>query len=249
MRATRLGGDLLDGILPGGDGLIHVLAACSHPDDESFYQGGTLLKLGKDPRVRLHVLCMTDGSADVAGARLGIGPAGLARLRRRELEEACALLGAGEPAWWGLPDGGLASLAPGELEERLLAEIEGCGAALLTAHDPFGISGHPDHRAASAACAAAFRRSGAQALYQVTLAPWRYGYNLLFALSRGGEERARPSHRVDISAELPLKRRALHCHASQRSFSFLNGLAMREDLLFHHEHFALAGRKEGGSPP
>ena len=97
----------------GPDGRINVLAVFPHPDDESFYCGGSLIRLAKDSRISLHLLCLTDGSADEAGARLGLGPERLAAIRRRELELAAEVIGFRDLDCWGFRDGGAFRPRPG----------------------------------------------------------------------------------------------------------------------------------------
>ncbi|HUT52547.1 MAG TPA: PIG-L family deacetylase [bacterium] len=236
-------GDLLDGVSPGADGRIDVAAVFAHPDDESFYVGGTLIKLKEDPRVRLHILCLTIGDQDRAKDKLGIPPERLGEIRVKELMAAGNALGADEVIEAGYPDQGLESADYAEVTARVASFLETAGAEIVITHDPYGISGHPDHVTCSKAATEAFKKSPAQRLYYVTMPPARYTVNSWFSLLRREAPRAVPTIRVNIRAEKQLKKLALYSHASQKSFSFWNGLAMYEDLIYNHEYFAEAGEK------
>lgn len=236
-------GDLLSGVRPGADGKIDVVTVFAHPDDESFYVGGTLIKLKQDPRVRLHVLCLTIGDKDRAGKRLGISPAELGRIRVEELRAAANVMNADSAEDLGYPDQGLASADYPTLVARILEVLQKYGAELVITHDPYGISGHPDHVTCSRAAGEAFKQSGAQKLFWVTMPPVRYAVNALFSVARPDALHARPTLQVNIAAQKRLKDLALHSHASQARFSFWNALAMKEDLLYHHEFFCPADSK------
>jgi N-acetylglucosamine malate deacetylase 2 len=239
-------GSLLDGVRPGADGRIHVIAVFAHPDDESFYTGGTLIKLRKDPRVRLHLLCLTNGNRDEAKDTLGISGEMLGRLRVKELESAALVLGADTVACPGYDDQGLAGADHALLLGLVQDAVRKAGAHVIITHDPYGLSGHEDHIVCSRVATEAFGATDAQRLYYVTMTPARYRFNLLFALSDSPAEKSVPTMRVDVRAEKTMKRLALYAHVTQHHFSFWNALAMREDMLFDYEHFTLAGAKDGG---
>lgn len=236
-------GDLLAGVKAGADGKIDVAAVFAHPDDESFYVGGTLIKLKQDPRVRLHVLCMTIGDQDRAKDSLGIPPERLGGIRVKELMAAANALGADEVIEAGYHDQGLETADYAELVGRVVSFLESADAEIVITHDPYGISGHPDHVISSKAATQAFAASSAQRLYYVTMPPARYEINSWFSLMRRPAPRAVPTIRVNIRAEKKLKKLALYSHATQKSFSFWNGLAMSEDLLYNYEYFAEAQEK------
>ncbi len=118
-----------------------VLAVVAHPDDESFGLGAllsTLVEAGREVRL----VCLTRGEASTLGASDN-----LADVRRAELALAAACLGVREVALEDFPDGGLTGVSPEVLDEaveRRLGE-----ARLVVAFEPGGVTGHPDHRAAT----------------------------------------------------------------------------------------------------
>ena len=125
-----------------------VLVVVAHPDDESFGLGGVIGRF-VDDGAEVHVLCLTAGEASTLGAAPD-----LARTRALELETAAELLGCRSTALLGHPDGGLSGRA-----EQLAADIELAiettrPDGLLVFAVEGGVTGHPDHEAASRAALA-----------------------------------------------------------------------------------------------
>ncbi len=129
--------------LLGGAAAVAALAVVAHPDDESFGLGAVISQL-VDLGARVDLLCFTAGEAST----LGSSP-GLAAVRSRELKAAGDVLGLSRVRLCGFPDGGLAQTEPAALDDEV--ERVRDGASLLVAFEPRGVSGHPDHVAATAA--------------------------------------------------------------------------------------------------
>jgi N-acetylglucosamine malate deacetylase 2 len=96
---------------------------------------------------RVHILCYTHGEAST----LNENHSDLLRQREHELRQASAALGAAGITLLGDSDGGLAARPPGELAERVAALAARHHPDGLLAFDDTGITGHPDHQAATAA--------------------------------------------------------------------------------------------------
>lgn len=162
-------------LLPLDDLPHEVLAVAPHADDEVLGCGGALaLHAARGDSVRVLILTAGEGDprleeARAAGAVLGVQVEGL-----------------------GLQDGALA--AELGLVERLDAALE--GRALLYAPAPSET--HPDHRAASMACAAAAAR-------RTDLRVLAYGVNRTPLANR----------LLDVTGVAEQKEAALACHASQ----------------------------------
>jgi LmbE family N-acetylglucosaminyl deacetylase len=156
-----------------------LLAIFAHPDDETFGVGG-VMALAAVRGVPTNLVCATDGDlGGEAGARE------LDRdLRRRELREAVATLGAREPIFLGYRDSGMENwprpaecFANADAEEvvgRLESIIAELRPAVVLTFDPGGIYGHPDHVAISAHATEAYRRAagrpgGPRILYHVVI--------------------------------------------------------------------------------
>lgn len=145
-----------DGV-SGLPGWRRVLAVVAHPDDESFALGALLDRL-VTVGAEVSVLCLTHGEA----SSLGAGAPDLVAVRGAELRAAASVLGLAGTTLLGHPDGGLTEAGvTGALE----ADVESAIAALdpegVVVFDPLdGVTGHPDHAAASLAAMAAAARAG-----------------------------------------------------------------------------------------
>lgn len=112
------------------------LVCVAHPDDETIFFGGLLLKKRKIP---FTVICMTsDGDED----------------RRRQFEKATRALGVDDIQWWGYPDRYERRLPVGEIAARL-RELP--PPREIYTHGIVGEYGHPHHQDVSYAVHSAFR--------------------------------------------------------------------------------------------
>lgn len=135
------------GVLPRW---VSVLAVVAHPDDESFGMGaviGHLLAAG----TAVSVLCLTHGEASTLHGVEG----NLAELRQTELSEAADALGGAATSLRAYPDGGLSGVPSPVLVEEVQASARSCSAQAMLVFDVDGVTGHPDHAAASRAAVAA----------------------------------------------------------------------------------------------
>lgn len=121
-----------------------VLVVVAHPDDESFGLGAVIdafVRRGSE----VHVLCLTRGEAST----LGGDRADLAAVRTAEFEAAAAALGVRHATLLDRPDGALATTEG--LAQDVAASLAP-GTDGVVVFDPRdGVTGHPDHRAASLA--------------------------------------------------------------------------------------------------
>ncbi len=131
------------GLLPAWRAVVAVVA---HPDDESFGLGAIIDRM-TSAGAAVHVLCYTHGEAST----LNQTGADLLRQRARELRLAGAALGVSTVALLDYPDGQLAGLAVGELAAHVTALAARYHPGGLLVFDDTGVTGHPDHRAATAA--------------------------------------------------------------------------------------------------
>jgi N-acetylglucosamine malate deacetylase 2 len=132
-----------------------VLAVVAHPDDESFGLGAVIDLLAAGG-ARVSVLCYTHGEAST----LNETGADLHTERESELRLAADELGAASVTLLDYPDGGLSRIPAGDLAAHAAAAADRCGAASLLAFDDSGITGHLDHRAATAGAVLAARQAG-----------------------------------------------------------------------------------------
>ncbi len=123
-----------------------ALAVVAHPDDETFGLGAILSQMA-GAGASVHILCYTHGEAST----LNENHTDLIRQREHELRRASAALGVAGITLLDYGDGRLAAQAPGELADRVTAVAAQQHPDALLAFDDTGITGHPDHRAATAA--------------------------------------------------------------------------------------------------
>ena len=123
-----------------------VLVVVAHPDDESFGLGA-LLDAFTRAAASVEVLCLTHGEAST----LHEAPGDLASLRGIELAAAADVLGVTRAIMKDHPDGNLSDVPASILAGEVAAAAESCCADGLLVFDPAGVTGHPDHMAATAA--------------------------------------------------------------------------------------------------
>jgi LmbE family N-acetylglucosaminyl deacetylase len=136
-------GRVLSPLLPAWQ---RPLAVIAHPDDETFGLGAIISQMAA-ARVDVHILCYTHGEAST----LNHNHTDLLRQREYELRKASAALGAAGITLLRYRDGGLAGQPPGELADRVTALAALRHADGLLVFDDNGVTGHPDHQAATAA--------------------------------------------------------------------------------------------------
>lgn len=131
-----------------------ILAVVAHPDDESFGLGALLARAAA-AGARVGVLCLTHGEASTLHGVDG----DLREIREAELHAAARRLGLCWVRLLDRPDGGLAALG-GALVADVAAAVASFSPDALLVFDSTGISGHPDHVAATQAAVQVGRRSG-----------------------------------------------------------------------------------------
>jgi len=188
----------------------HVLLVVAHPDDETFGLGAVAARLAAAGKM-VHVLCFTHGEASTLNA----GHADLHAARARELRQAADELGVTSVRLLGYEDGHLAAAAPAELAGHVSRLAASTGAEGLLVFDDTGITGHPDHQAATRAALDAAGAAGlpvlAWALLESIAAQLRAETGVAFA--------GQPADRMDfcIRVHRARQRRAALAHASQVS--------------------------------
>jgi bacillithiol biosynthesis deacetylase BshB1 len=176
--------------------MLDVLVFGPHPDDIEIGLGGTIAKHAAEG--------YSVGLCDVTAGELGSN--GTPEERRREAEQATALLGAAWRENLGWPDGGIRG---DEAQVR-------SAVSLVRRHRPRTVAipywedRHPDHHAASRALDLAVFKSGLRR-YDTGEPPWRPEWVCYYFINDG----AAPSFVIDVSAHYDKKRAALACYRSQ----------------------------------
>ncbi len=115
----------------------------AHPGDEAFGLGGIIAQL-TSAGAAVHILCLTHGEASTANET----GADLHATREAERRQASAELGAASVTLLGYPDGQLTKSAT-DLPAHVRDLIGAHKPHGLLAFDETGITGHPDHQAAT----------------------------------------------------------------------------------------------------
>jgi LmbE family N-acetylglucosaminyl deacetylase len=178
-----------------------ALAVVAHPDDESFGLGGVLSALSR-AGVPLRVLCFTHGEASTLG-----DVRGLAEVRACELRRAATVLGVGDVALLDFPDGGLADIPSAVLESVVEDRLDKTD--LLVVFEPGGVTGHPDHQAATAAAAGVAARRG------VSVLEWGVPSDVAAALNDQFASSFVAAEGVDVEVDRAAQLQAIRCHESQ----------------------------------
>lgn len=187
-----------------------VLAVVAHPDDETFGLGAIVAQLTASGSA-VHVLCYTRGEASTLNEH-GVD---LRQARAAELRQASGELGVASVTLLDYPDGRLGSVAPAELAGHAAGLAARCHAEGLLVFDDTGITGHPDHQAATRGALAMARAGGlpvlAWALPEAIASQLRAETGQPFA--------GQPPARIDLCVRVDRvrQRRAALMHATQVS--------------------------------
>ncbi|MFP5335794.1 MAG: PIG-L deacetylase family protein [Actinomycetes bacterium] len=204
-----------------------VLAVVAHPDDESFGLGGLLGQEASDGATT-GVLCLTHGEASTLHGVEG----DLHAVRDTELRDAAAELGVTWVRLTDHPDGALADVPTGSLDRDVEDAVAAFAPDVLLVFDDTGITGHPDHVAATAAAVRVAERRGLPVLAWTipTAVAETLNAELGTAFVGVGSDVVDEVRPVDRDRQL----RAVHAHPSQA----VPGSAVwrRLELLGGHEH-------------
>jgi N-acetylglucosamine malate deacetylase 2 len=187
-----------------------VLAVVAHPDDETFGLGAVVDSFTTGGAA-VHVLCFTQGEASTLNGT----HAALRHARQRELSQAAAELGVATVTLLDYPDGRLADVTAGKLASQVTRLAGRLGAEGLLVFDDGGITGHPDHQAATRAAV----RAGSAAALPVLAWALQDGVAGRLRRETGGAFTGQPPGRIDlcIRVDRARQRRAALMHATQIS--------------------------------
>lgn len=207
-----------------------VLTVVAHPDDESFGLGGVigaLVAAGSE----VSVLCLTAGEAST----LGSDAADLSSVRAAELELAARHLGVNRTTLLHHPDGALAEMAPLLVESVRAAVSAEQPDALLVFGAGGGVTGHPDHEAATLAALTVARERRLPVLEWCL--PSTVADTLNAELGAAFTGYAPGELPVVLTVDRGRQRESIAAHASQAVPGSV--LWRRLELLGDHEHLRL----------
>ncbi len=216
-----------------------VVAVVAHPDDESFGLGA-ILDGFHHAGAATTVLCLTRGEASTLH---GVD-ADLSVTRGLEFAAAAQGLGVAHAMIRSFPDGALSQVCRSALAGEVIDAARAVGADGLLVFDVDGVTGHPDHMAATEAATLAAAGLGLPVLAWTLPAPVASQLNREFGTSFIGHDP------TDIDIELPVCRvrqtTACAAHVSQAIPTSV--LWRRLELLGGTEHLRwLSGQDSGES--
>ena len=237
---------------------LTLMAVHAHPDDESSSTGGMLTRYAAEGMRTIVVTCTNGEYGDAPGGiKPGAGghdPDEVARIRRGELERACATLGVTHLEMLGYHDSGMPdweykdradvfhNVPIEESTERLAKLYELYRPNVVVTYDEQGGYNHPDHVQASRLTFAALAATGIPRKAYLIARRRRDWAGLREILETQGvelppipeptperlrmmeEAEARITTSVDVSAFVEQKRDALVAHASQIAESWFGKL-------------------------
>jgi LmbE family N-acetylglucosaminyl deacetylase len=199
----------------------------AHPDDESFGLGAVLAAL-VDAGASPAVLCYTHGEASTLHGHEG----DLRDIRAEELRAAAAELHVETVRLLDEPDGGLADIPQEYLAAEVVRAARSHAADGLLVFDLGGVTGHPDHDAATRAALAAAR------ILDLDVLGWTLPATVADALRTEFDAPFVGRDQSEINLVVPVRRErqlaAVQAHPSQAVPG--SALWRRLDLLGDHEH-------------
>jgi LmbE family N-acetylglucosaminyl deacetylase len=214
----------------------------AHPDDEAIATAGTMAALA-DAGHRVVLVTATRGElGEIPDGLLDPGET-LAERRKKELDEACRVLGVARQTYLGYLDSGMAgedtNLRPGSFAG---ADVDAAGASLadllaresadvLVIYDEHGGYGHPDHIQVHRVGMAAAELASTPIVYLSTMnrdlvgelaalaedTGWEPPAGSTDGMEEMGEPASRITTAVDVVPWIERKRQAMRAHTSQIS--------------------------------
>lgn len=193
--------------------ISRVLAVVAHPDDESFGLGAVVAALVEDGAT-VEVLCFTHGEGSTLGQAAGSeGGSALGAVRAGELQAAAEVLGVARTRLLDRPDGGLAEVPLDVLAEPVTAMAGDFSPDAFLVFDDSGITGHPDHKRATAAALAVAEHTDLLVLAWAIPSTVADRLNAEFGTAFVGHPPASMNYR--LSTDRVRQRQAIACHVSQ----------------------------------
>jgi LmbE family N-acetylglucosaminyl deacetylase len=220
-----------------------VLAVVAHPDDESFGLGAVVNAfVARGSRVSL--LCLTEGERSTVGAGINLG-----RMRREELDAASRELGVAATVMHHHPDGDLRSVCRHVLAGEVVDEVGVVHAEGLLVFDSSGVTGHPDHVAATAAALQAAEVLDLPVLAWTIPATVAGQLNAELAGSGNGRFSGRPAEDIDLEITVDRAHQVAASRAHHTQAVPTSPLWRRLELLGDKEHLRWLRRPASDAGP
>ena len=196
-----------------------IFGIFAHPDDESFGPAGTLLKL-KQGGYDIHLILLTDGEG---GVNVDNVP-DLAATRLAEWQAAAQLLGATSTHALHYPDGGLQDVSQDVLAENVtqivravLADYSDTPEISFMTFEPYGLTGHHDHIAASVLTTRIAKEVNAKEVWYFCLDSAQAPLSGTAYYEPRAREESYITDRIDVSPYLDGIYQVIDTHLSQRA--------------------------------
>lgn len=216
-----------------------VLAVVAHPDDESFGLGAVLDAFRRGGTA-VAVLCLTRGEATTLH-----GAGDVTGGRERELTAAGRELGVASTRLLHHPDGELSRVPRHLLADDVIDEVGAVRADGLLVFDRSGVTGHPDHQAATSAALLA------AAVLDLPVLAWTLPESVAGRLNDElrGSFSGQPAGGIDVDIAVDRTRQiaAVEAHATQATPD--SALWRRLELLGDQEHLRWLYRPERAAHP
>lgn len=228
---------------------MKVLCVVAHPDDESFFAGGTIAKLTKKGH-EVKLITATRGEAGSTGNPPLCTQEELGSVREKELRNAAKILGISQIFFLDYIDATLEKVSITELSKKIGEIIIEENSDIIITFNKEGGSRHPDHMQINKATTHAFAAYAKNVDKHVRLYYADIPKNLLAKLeSLGtlytsfgkieGTDTDRITTTVDISETTSQKLQAFQCHKTQEK-DWKNYLKREKLPEFSLEFFTLA---------
>jgi N-acetyl-1-D-myo-inositol-2-amino-2-deoxy-alpha-D-glucopyranoside deacetylase len=150
---------------------LTLMAVHAHPDDEAIGTGGILARAAAEG-IRTVLVTCTGGEVGEINPNTGATPETLGEIRKRELQDACDILGVSHLEMLGYRDSGMMGTADNHHPEsfqqadltkaiaRMVSLVRKYRPSVIVTYDENGFYGHPDHINAHRVAVGAYHRAG-----------------------------------------------------------------------------------------
>ncbi len=226
-----------------------MLLVFAHPDDETFYCSGTIIRLVR-LGAKAQLIMATKGEAGSLGNPPLATKQALGKIRERELKKAAKIAGISKIYFLGFKDGTLQKVPLNKLSSKILSIITKEKPDLVFTFEKNGITLHPDHIAISKATTESFKRYMKTTkrhvrLYHACLPQSHWAKYLAagYKYDFFGKMTGTPDHEittfVNITDVYARKVKAVNCHETQKE-DCRNHLKNQNLILGpKYEHFKL----------
>lgn len=228
---------------------MRILCVVAHPDDETFFAGGTIAKLVNNGHV-VKLITATRGEAGELGNPPLCTQDELGHVREQELREAAKILGISQIFLLDYIDATLDTIPVKQLSEKIEKIILDEQPDIVITFNKEGGSRHPDHMQINKAATQAFAEYAKKAGKHVRLYYSDIPKSLLAKLEQLGTlytsfGKIEGTHEdiittvVDITETVNQKLQAFQCHKTQEK-DWKNYIKRKDLPEFTQEFFTLA---------